>query len=168
MEPEFLITDYPDYPTFNKSVNSAFFHILESEPVKKTHLFNNRYENIYIPASKIPEINQLSDFAQDYLKNHTDKLDKEGLKTGFWFNLMQPGDQTTLHTHDDAWEVYSAVYYLHVPENSGDLVLHLHGKKESITPKEGQFVFFSPDLAHEVTKNNSKDYRLSVAFNFGY
>lgn len=57
-------------------------------------------------------------FCADILKVDTDKL-----KIGYWFNLMQPGDVTTLHRHDDLGELISGVIYLTVPENFGDLLL---------------------------------------------
>ena len=85
---------------------------------------------------------------------------------------MPPGSTTTLHTHDDADELMSAVYYVNVPENSGRLVIHekkdgVGSRKIEITPEAGDFIFFKPDVAHEVTRNNSAQSRLSIAFNFG-
>lgn len=83
---------------------------------------------------------------------------------------MNPGDVTTAHTHDDDDELLSCVYYIKVPKdvsNSGELILMANNEKTVIQPEEGKFVFFSPATLHEVTKNESNESRLSIAFNFG-
>ena len=80
---------------------------------------------------------------------------------------MAPGDVTTAHTHDDDDELLSGVYYVRVPENSGKLVIHEAGRREEIEPEQGMFIFFSPQTLHEVTRNDSDEIRVSVAFNFG-
>jgi predicted 2-oxoglutarate/Fe(II)-dependent dioxygenase YbiX len=59
------------------------------------------------------------------------------------------------------------VYYIRVPEDSGDLVLHDNGKKVSIQPREGKLVMFAPRVLHEVTANLGSELRLSVAMNVG-
>ena len=89
------------------------------------------------------------------------------LQAGCWFNHMPPGAVTTLHSHDDDDELLSAVYYVSVPENSGSLVIHQHDEQHVITPVEGKFVFFAPDVAHEVSENLSTRERLSIGINFG-
>jgi len=86
---------------------------------------------------------------------------------GFWFNAMGPGHRTAPHHHDENDELLSAVYYIRVPENSGDLILHTAGKSISIHPQEGKLVLFAPALLHEVTTNLSAELRLSVAVNIG-
>jgi ectoine hydroxylase-related dioxygenase (phytanoyl-CoA dioxygenase family) len=69
-------------------------------------------------------------------------------------------------------ELLSAVYYVEVPEDSGNLVIYekIPGedpRKIEIAPAAGEFVFFKPDVAHEVTRNNSSQSRLSIGLNFG-
>ncbi|NNJ94613.1 MAG: hypothetical protein HKP57_07705, partial [Halobacteria archaeon] len=58
-------------------------------------------------------------------------------------------------------------YYIRVPGNSGDLVLHAEGGRTIIRPQAGKLVLFAPDVVHEVTVNHSNEMRLSVAFNVG-
>ncbi len=55
---------------------------------------------------------------------------------------MQSGAHTTLHSHDDDDEILSAVYYVQVPENSGELIIHAEKGPIHHTPHEGQRVFF--------------------------
>ena len=80
---------------------------------------------------------------------------------------MPSGAVTSVHSHDDYDELISTVYYVSVPENSGNLIIHEGEKRHVIEPKEGMFVFFAPDVVHEVSKNMSADDRLSIAINFG-
>ena len=94
-------------------------------------------------------------------------MDANKLVSGFWFNAMRPGDITTVHTHDDDDELLSCVYYISVPDNSGDLVITENNEKLVLKPEAGSFVFLSPEILHEVSRNESNDSRLSMAFNFG-
>ncbi len=59
------------------------------------------------------------------------------------------------------------MYYIRVPENSGDLVLHDENRKVCVQPEEGKLVLFSPDVLHEVTAHLGSGLRLSVAINVG-
>ena len=80
---------------------------------------------------------------------------------------MQPGHSTTLHTHDDGYELISGVYYLEVPQNSGDILMHAGGEVLRFTPQAGLLLLFPPDLPHAVEENRSARSRLSMAFNIG-
>ena len=85
---------------------------------------------------------------------------------------MPPGSTTTLHSHGDYDELLSAVYYLQVPEDSGKLIIYSTTKNDNtekieITPHAGEFIFFAPDIRHEVSRNNSDEHRLSIGINFG-
>jgi len=86
---------------------------------------------------------------------------------GYWFNHMPAGAVTTLHRHDDDDELLSAAYYVTVPENSGDLIIHTESGPLRIQPEAGSIIFFYPDVAHEVTENRSDQNRLSLGINFG-
>jgi len=150
----------------NKKVLEKFELLTDDDFKEKTHLFNGRYENIYLELNKIPEIEIIVSTALENAANILN-VKKEKLVYGFWLNAMAAGDVTTAHTHDDADELLSCVYYIKVPENSGDLVITDNNKKTIIKAEEGMFVFFSPDTLHEVSRNESDQSRLSIAFNFG-
>lgn len=135
--------------------------------VRKTHLFEGRYENIYLNEQHIPGLKPL---LEEALKLAESILEVKNLRAGYWFNYMPPGATTTLHTHDDDDELLSAVYYVSVPENSGNLIIYSDKKnkeKIEIQSSTGEFIFFKPDAPHEVSKNNSSEHRLSIGFNFG-
>lgn len=148
----------------NPVLKAGFYQHYQSPDIKRSHLFNHRYENIYIDKSLIPQISMILDEATLFASK---LIDIKNIRTGFWFNHM-PMDAITLpHSHDDYDELLSAVYYISVPEDSGDLLLHDNDEIITITPEEGMFVFFKPDLVHEVSKNNSTADRLSIGINFG-
>jgi hypothetical protein len=94
-------------------------------------------------------------------------LARDDLRLGFWFNIMQPGDRTARHNHEEGDELLSCVYYLEAPRNSGDLLLYPPRKTLQIPPVSGHLVYFPPRLAHAVDENRSDRRRVSVAFNFG-
>jgi uncharacterized protein (TIGR02466 family) len=153
----------------NETIMQGFLNHYQREDIRKTHLFAGRYENIYLTEQHIQALGPL---IAEAIHHAEDILQLEKLRAGFWFNFMPPGSTTTLHTHDDDDELLSGVYYVEVAENSGNLVLYdksgRHApRKHEITPVAGEFVFFGPDVPHEVTRNNSTQSRLSIGFNFG-
>jgi len=151
-------------PIINEKILNAFLGCYLQPKVIKTHLFEGRYENIYLNEQHIAELAPLIQEATQLAER---LLEVNNLRAGYWLNYMPPGSSTTLHTHDDYDELLSAVYYVYVPENSGNLILYDGTEKIEIEPKAGEFVFFSPKLKHEVSKNNSTEHRLSIGINFG-
>ncbi len=129
------------------------------------HFYGGRFENIYIKAKHIPGLNELMHEALDMAAEILG-TDSE-LQISFWFNEMQHGHSTTKHTHEEANELLSGVYYINVPENSGDLVLSNTetGDEERLTPKAGEFIFFKPNISHRVAMNHSEEMRLSIWMN---
>ena len=150
----------------NDSLYTRFMELSGTGRVRQTHHFEDRFENTYIEESDIPAIATLLTL----MKQQAGQLlgvPTEKLKTGFWFNAMEAGQRTAPHHHDENDELLSAVYYIRVPEHSGDLVLHSEGRKIMVQPQEGKLVMFAPDVLHEVTANLGTGLRLSVAMNVG-
>ncbi len=138
----------------------------EDGKLKKTHFFNQRYENIYLKSIEHPALSSLIgeslELCADLLQTKPDEL-----SISYWFNLMEPGHSTTLHRHDDLDELISGVVYLTVPENSGDLIIEDIDQKITLKPVIGNFIFFDPTTPHAVTENKSSSHRLSIGMNFG-
>ncbi len=155
---------YPDYKTLNSTIINKFNLYKDHTSTNKTHLFEGRYENIYITTDLIAEIKTVLTLATRCVEKITGK---SKLHSGLWFNYMEPGHLTLPHSHDDDDEIYSAVYYLQVPENSGNLVINENKKEFIIKPKTGALVLFPPELVHHVTKNDSNEFRLSLGINIG-
>jgi hypothetical protein len=153
----------------NASIEADFLQHQNDPAIKKTHLFAGRYENIYLDERQVPALKPLLNEALALARNI---LKLSDIRAGYWFNDMPPGATTTLHTHDDDDELLSCVYYVRVPQNSGNLIIYDDADSDGqrrieIESSTGDFIFFKPDVRHEVTKNNSSEHRLSVAFNFG-
>ncbi len=150
----------------NASLYARFMELSGTDRIRQSHHFAGRFENIYIEKRDIPDIatvlNAVKQQAGQVLGIAPDTL-----KAGFWFNAMEAGHRTTTHHHDENDELLSAVYYIRVPENSGDLILHDDGKHIRIQPQEGKLVMFAPKVLHEVTVNLSPELRLSVGMNVG-
>jgi uncharacterized protein (TIGR02466 family) len=103
--------------------------------------------------------------------------------SNFWFNINPPNSYNVVHSHAGA--VLSAVFYIKVPENSGDIEFHRNDglellpmipKNESFNelsstywrfePREKMYLMFPGTAMHSVALNNSKEERVSIAFNF--
>jgi len=163
--PKIHLALLPDAIDLNKKLLCSFGDLYNHPSTKRSHFFNGRFENIYIQQTYIPEISPLlvavTQAAQEILQI------TESLQCGFWFNLMRPGDQTSLHDHEENEELLSAVYYVSIAEQCGDLILGVPPLAVRIQPVVGMVAFFPPSLPHAVEVNTSGQNRLSIAFNFG-
>ena len=159
-----LSLEEPD--KLNASLYERFLELSGTERVRQSHHFGGRFENSYIDEADIPDIATVLNVVRQQAGQLLG-IPAESLKAGFWFNAMEAGHRTTLHHHDENDELLSAVYYIRVPENSGDLILHDGDRKVSIQPQEGKLVMFSPAQLHEVTAHLGSGLRLSVAMNVG-
>jgi len=155
-----------DFDNINQRLLEGLKEFIDDATTRKTHEFFGRYENIYIDTDKIPALSIVIEavklFSADILSIPVDEL-----KAGLWFNVMAPGDKTTLHRHDDDDELLSAVYYVSTPGNSGQLHLQTGAIDTYVTPHAGTFVFFPPNMPHEVTENLSTETRVSLGINIG-
>ena len=102
-----------------------------------------------------------------------------------WININPTGSFNNKHFHPQC--DLAGVYYVDVPENSGDLVFespqsfHCYSEIESytpaikeewgqhlersITPMKGLLIMFPSYLTHGVLPNQSKEDRISISFN---
>jgi hypothetical protein len=81
----------------------------------------------------------------------------------WWFNCGEPGDEYRWHAHTPY--LWSGVLYIKTPEGCGAIEFKHKESHEIVQPKVGDFLLFPGNLAHRVLKNNSTDFRISVAFN---
>ena len=161
-----------NFAEINNRIRQEFLMRSKEKNIKRTHYFNGRYENIYLNEQHIPQLKSLMQQANKFASAILDIDNTNKIKQGYWFNAMPPESTTTLHTHDDDDELLSCVYYVHVPKNSGDLIIHpdhnmQRKTKIKLQPQAGEFIFFKPDIPHEVSKNISTEHRLSIGINFG-
>lgn len=162
-----LFSAYLDKHTeINQKLLIGLTKYIDDISTRKSHDFNGRYENIYINQKMIPELALVLESVKIYAAEILN-CSSSDLKAGLWFNVMNPGDSTTLHKHDDDDELLSAVYYVSVAENSGTLILDKPPVQSQVSPEEGLFVFFPPNMPHEVTENMSNICRVSLGINIG-
>jgi len=160
------VMELPDAESVNARLWEQFQAVRGDPVLQRSHYFAGRYENIYMPAARLPALAAVLHAAKQGAEHYLEKP-VAGISTGFWLNEMGPGHVTLPHHHDEDDELVSGVYYIRVPEDSGDLLLKQGEDCRRIMPREGMFVFFSPRVMHEVTRNNSDAVRLSVGMNFG-
>jgi hypothetical protein len=150
----------------NPVLRARITRLSDTGIVRRSHYLGGRYENIYVDKDSLPEIATILDSAIMQAAIILGQP-RASLRIGWWLNVMQPGDVTYAHTHDDGDELLSGVYYIDAPPDSGRLVLCDAGRREEIEARAGLFVFFAPAIMHEVTRNESGRQRLSVGFNIG-
>ncbi len=102
-----------------------------------------------------------------------------GLDTGIkdcWLNVNNPGGFNYEHNHAG---VISGCFYVHVPDNSGDIVFHnpairaetvpvierYNERYMYVTPESGDLLIFPPWLTHHVEPNMSPQNRITISFN---
>lgn len=121
-----------------------------------------------------------------------------------WFNINVPGSHNRYHRHVNppsmerisSASIWSGTFYVHVPENSGDLVFH-NGREDytfmthepaivripeiflknynnkhikplyKVKPKKGDLYIWMADMIHGVEVNKSNENRISISFNIG-
>lgn len=104
--------------------------------------------------------------------------------TSSWLNLNPPG--TSHHKHAHANSKLSGCFYLKSPENSGDIVFYKfldidnylldrpykftknNTSVMSFKPKQYDIFIWPSYLSHSVTRNNTPENRISLAFNAFY
>jgi len=155
----------PDSTEINHQIMQGYKPLREQDMVKRSHFFGGRYENLYIERERIPAIASVLEQAESYARAILQPAQQ--IRSGFWLNDMGPGQVTSEHDHDDYDEMLSGVYYVMVPENSGDLVVVDKHSRTIVTPQAGMFVFFAPSVVHSVSINNSDERRISIGMNFG-
>jgi hypothetical protein len=163
---KFHIAFMPDAEMLNRNILQGYMKLREQDFLKRTHFFCGRYENLYLQKNEIPAIEQVMRQAERYAADVL-KRPVESIRSGFWINDMGPGEETTRHDHDENDELLSGVYYVKVPEQSGNLCILDAYSRTEVASRAGMFVFFAPEVQHSVSKNHSQERRISIGMNFG-
>ena len=113
-----------------------------------------------------------------------ENLSRKPVCGNMWANINGPGNYNRPHLHPNS--LFSGVYWVKTPKNSGNLMLYdprpgiqmtLPNRKDGklppeywrevhYEPKAGRCIMFPSWLWHEVKPNKSNDTRISVSFNF--
>ena len=156
----------PEAEDINRRILATFNELEAADFSSRTHFFGGRFENLYLERQRIPALDRVLGHAETCARTILN-YGHHPLRLGFWFNAQWPGQGTSVHNHDENDELLSGVYYIQVPDQSGELVL-LDGQLTTrMMPKAGHFLVFPPSLPHRVEVNQSQEQRLSLAFNLG-
>ena len=155
----------------DKIINSIYQN---KENTTYSHKINGRWENQYLSIQYFPQLRKLFRNACREGKAILGKplvipYKELGLPMDeFWFNIAAPGESTGWHDHKDR-SVLSGVYYLRVPDKSGDI--HFRKKIDNefieweMKAQAGKLILFDSSVEHSVPENKSKENRISIAFN---
>ena len=151
---------------------------LKKTNVKGWHSETNMHE--------MPQFKSLVDelFKMQFEVFKEEWLDREPRLGNMWANINPPGGYNRPHIHANS--LFSGVYYIKAPANSGKLVCndprpgvqtvmptrkkgqppkHLW-REVHLEPKVNRIIMFPSWLWHYVEPNESNDMRISVSFNF--
>jgi len=170
----FIIREY--FPDIDDLSHDNIINAIHSNKNKITysHKINGRWENQYLSIEFFPQIKKIFYFACKVGREIIDKPlvipHKEmGLPINeFWFNISKPGESTGWHDHKNR-SLLSGVYYLKVPDNAGNINFREKNGDQfhewQIRSQTGKMILFHSNIEHSVSKNRSKDNRISIAFN---
>jgi hypothetical protein len=121
---------------------------------------NSYFEDYKIVRSKL-----------DYTNILLDQIDEAARQWGLrlsnvWMHIQYPDQSTNTHHHQPADT--SFVYYVSVPSDSGTFAWDLTGINGPVVPvevKENTAMFFPGWVPHKVTRNLSKEKRISISGN---
>ena len=145
-----------------------------SAKLQYSHKIKGRWENQYIDIELVPDIKNIFQKACQLSKKIIKKpaiVPNKSLglnEDEFWFNSSEPGESTGWHDHKERASL-SAVFYLNVFQNSGNIQFRFRDKKKwkyhLIEPKNNDLILFDSSLEHSVSENKSQKNRISLAFN---
>ena len=81
--------------------------------------------------------------------------------SNLWGMMYKKGDYAIVHDHWPA--LWSGVFYMKVPEKSGELFFPQ--LKQTIMPNENQLIIFNGSTRHGVKESFSDEKRICVSFN---
>ncbi len=157
---------YPDADAINGPLAESFGALGEQDFERRSHFIDGRFENLYVGRDRLPGLDALLAFATA-VGARTLGPDCPPLRCGFWLNAMPPGSGTSRHSHEENDELLSGVYYVAVPEHSGDIGFQDGPFRTQVRPSAGMLLLFPPSLVHWVEPHRGEGLRLSVAFNLG-
>lgn len=145
---------------------------------------NIGYQSDKVSVKKYPVFLDLYQKLEDNVRANLSVYDLKEINLDFtlpWININKPGDFNWPHIHMNPH--FSGLYYLKVPKNSGDIVFYnsfhegnsFYNKKFnkynshnsssfSYGPQESTFLMFPGNVKHAVKRNESKQDRISIAF----
>lgn len=181
---------YENLSLDNKSIEEFCYRKRIEDPVGRVMSNKGGWQsnNLYEKGDELKElINIINDRIINLAKNFDYSNINDLQMCNYWININKSiGDYNEKHNHPKATMV--AVYYVRVPYNSGEIILHnpLQDYDEFIfgnmiekynaynssiykfIPKEGDLIIFPAWIYHNVLCNQTEEERISIAFNSNY
>ena len=96
------------------------------------------------------------------IKPHVDDFVKrECVLQKAWVNIHSDRDDRA-DPHDHEETDYTSIYYVHAPDNCGELFARIGNKVHDFMPKEGLLVVMDGDVVHWTDHNESGSPRVSI------
>lgn len=183
------VSEIEEAAELNRRLVDAVDDVRSELPCTKPYTWScDLYTTIDHPqSSELLERDPFSDLAPLILREATRfgralamRIEKYPLRiSDFWINVFGTGHAQDVHRHPNS--IISGIYYIQVPEDAGDLMLHTPADDELTPPVEGsnelntgtqrwkpvagQMLLFRSWMRHSVMPNRSAEERISVAFN---
>jgi len=167
-----------------KYIQETNFLFPESPGELLTTFYKDKSRNFLGTLNDQPLLNYINEHSREYLKL-LGYNQRSYLEVTSWLQLNQPGSYFVRHDHYGA--LMSGVFYIEVPENSGDIVFHnpLETRRMTDTfftkikieensynfnhvvykPIVGELLMFESWLHHTVQQNQSDSNRISIGIN---
>lgn len=183
--------DFSDYETVNAAIREELEGLgwdrIDEAQRAVVHPSHSFAEDRFVTVEEVPSMQEVLDYfvsgcnaiARD---RNWDTREKQVSLQNYWVHVTPPGEVTQYHDHKPA--LFSGVYYVDKPRDSGDLIFidvnpyhefspqSLPGKSDPISRGEftleaddGTMLIFPGWLPHRVPRNASDRRRLSISFN---
>lgn len=164
----------------NEKLKANILHAYNNRKFMAEDTEDIRYEDIKIEI--LPEVRKLAKCLMDkYEESYGRKIKfvpVSDINQVVWAVVHEKNESTNWHGHESP-ECYndgakvSCVYYVDVPENSGDIVFRVdenpYVRKQYLEKAEtSKFIMFDSTLQHCVTKNLSDGKRIIISMNFAF
>ena len=178
------IKDLPNPEKLNKYLEEHIMHWSQNDKgVSKTNAGGwHSTTDMNTKKEYDPLTTELFNMQEEIYKK--ENLSRKPVCGNMWANINYPGNSNRPHLHPNS--LFSGVYWIKTPQNSGNLMLYdprpgvqmtMPNRKEGklspelwrevhYEPKAGRCIMFPSWLWHEVKPNKSNDTRISVSFNF--
>ena len=156
----------------------------ESDPGVNLSNVGGYHSTSFMPTAADPILLRVAQETTRRIHEVSDSIGVGRLRlNGMWINVSLRGDRNDWHYHP--FTVLSAVYYVAVPDGSGDLRierpdLQAHYWRRSsgddprtvqvwrYTPNPDDLLIFPAHLRHDVEPNLAIEPRISIAMNYSY
>jgi hypothetical protein len=175
---EYLVGYLPEID--NSKLKANILNSYNSQKFMSEESSDIRYEDIRLEI--LPEVKKLTKLLIDKFSEayglKIKLVPTEDINQVIWAVIHGKNESTNWHGHESSHNYengakISAVYYVDVPENSGDIIFKINENpyttKQYLEKSEtSKFILFDSTIQHCVTKNLSENKRFIISMNFTF